>query len=382
MHVNAKKSRLRSIQVLRILCTLGVVTGHFFLEYRTRVTDMSTFPYMTGFFAKSPLVYAFNGDFAVVLFWVMAGLLVGVGLSDKTDRKGSYYAGFIAKRELGVIIPPALYLVIEGLILHFVNRSYGIRDIFEAEKAMIRGTTPASSYQLWYIGSVIAGYLVCTALAAFTSSNMKTMIIASVCIMIYARLIPNQQSLFCMTAGCLAGVCAVNTVKARLANGRSETERDTINAVFMLTGLLVFIVSPFMGDNPNVPTQAMMIGVMLAIAVYFIVVYEMSTRKQTPTEAGTEKADDKAKKQISIATVLVKIADFLDRVSFTVYIVHVGILKAFMDLLPEGALTPETKALFFPIALILIVAAAFIYDLIVMVPMRKIMKLMEGKENG
>lgn len=153
----ARGGRNYYIEILRVIGTIGVFTGHFLGIGIASNTSLEIVSYLrNSWTGRSMLSYLFEGDIAVIFFYVASGFFISYLYNDEMDNFAKLF-----KQTFAVLIPTLVMLFIHVTYIMVDKMDISQISILISDiKSLFCGGNIQSSYQLWYIHYLIVGYAI------------------------------------------------------------------------------------------------------------------------------------------------------------------------------------------------------------------------------
>lgn len=224
-----KNGKIRTIEVMRIIATLGVFTGHFLGIGIASEYSLNILSYLrNSLIGKSVLAYFFEGDISVIFFYVVGGFLITYNFYRRGQDNKKIQWDYL--RKIFQIVVPSIIVILITAFLSYLGYKCGLSNSFsldELKKDIIRiifgggdDYIPYYAYQLWYIHRMVVGYICAYAFLGLTSEykRLRYYIYIPVIIYFYVSYIP----LAFIFIGAACGDVCIHLIKQRAFNKRNQ----------------------------------------------------------------------------------------------------------------------------------------------------------------
>lgn len=287
------KKRLFFIQIMRVICCIGVFTGHFLGKALPSAMSNSFLTWLRhGFMSRTIFSYCWQGDNNVVVFLVLGGFLVTYVNNESRVR---FRPERLIKKMCYVFIP-ALIVLLLSIGIHFsvhmmgYNSLFDIGEIYSDLRNLALGGGIHYSYQLWYIPSMMTCYVFSYVYIAVSADSKYIRYALYPLFFLWAY----EKYGYCLSVYIIGMICG------EIGNyvARKKIRYSKSGAAI---GIIALLVSPFLCNQQHLDLNN---KVMLAVAIsIFILGMLIAGKGFTDNENRT--------------------VDWLDKSNFAFYLLHV-----------------------------------------------------------
>ncbi len=279
-----KLRRVKSIDILRIVCCISVYTQHFF---GMTIDEPKAFVnwYRSSVLYKT-ILCSFSSEIVLMAFFVTGGFFIPAALTDKDDNESLLFK--MLEKSLNILIPGlAIVLITAGITA--AMKPFGLSDIFDLKELFkdifklvigIPGDVHIHfGYPLWFQHFMFIGYIAGFLFLIVFGRYDKVKFIAYAAVMAYTLF--NSPFIFLVFCGMFGGELCYGRYSEKV---HEKLKGASLCLILMITVLcLMPLVFDFDYSNAKICGPVGLLFIVLMAAMYNFEVY-LNKRRDGETD--------------------------------------------------------------------------------------------------